>query len=178
MARLKMFDVGNTSRIGFFCLAESKEQAVEIACAAGHVKSAENARCYEFDLDDILKKDSAAESLRELVAEGKPGRLIKELPALTLSRRGFEIAKQSADSGKKIKKENGESRGASKIKRFRAVPPLSANFPLRNGWLFKASSKPSKRAAFSRTSSLKPVACASASSFSEEMFKALPPRSG
>lgn len=107
MAGLKMFDVGNTSRTGFFCLAESKEQAAEIACAAGHVKSAENARCHELDLDDVLKKDSAAESLRKLVAEGKPGRLIKELPALTLSRRMFGIAKQSADSGKKIKKENG-----------------------------------------------------------------------
>jgi len=80
---MKLFDVGNSNRMGAFILEVSAEAAVERCVRAGHVKAAKNARPHEIPLEK-MKEDTAYDSFMELVNAGKTGRLAKQIPAMNI----------------------------------------------------------------------------------------------
>lgn len=70
---MRVYDVGNKARVGFWCAAPDAETAKQIALAAGHAKKLEN-----LDTTDITEKFSG-EGAAEILNGERTGHLVRQL---------------------------------------------------------------------------------------------------
>jgi len=77
---MKIFDVGNSKRIGMWVIASDANDAEGIAKQLGHIKKKAN------NIEDVtqaMQGDSAWTSLSSLLSSGKRGQICKQIEALS-----------------------------------------------------------------------------------------------
>ena len=80
----QFFDVANSKGQGCWISAKDKNDAVQVAVALGHVKKASSAKVSD-PID--MSKDSAYDSVKEILESGKRGQFAKVIQPLNI----FEV---------------------------------------------------------------------------------------
>lgn len=101
---VRIFDIGNKAKVGFWCAAPDAETAIEIALDAKHGKARENLHATDVT-DSFLSQDPEhhdAASIQAIVNGTKTGRVIGQMPA---AYNAAEFFKAFAETGKPPERE-------------------------------------------------------------------------
>ena len=94
---MRIYDVGNTARVGFWCAAPDAETAKQLALAAGHGKKLANLRATDV-ADHFLAQDPKhhdAASIRSVLDGTRTGRVIGRAHSVRMD----EVFRAIAETG-------------------------------------------------------------------------------
>lgn len=82
---MRIFDIGNKARTGFWCAAPDAETAKAIALAAGHAKSIDNLRATDVTEHFLDKRAMGHTGIDEIVNGAATGHVIGRCQSYTMA---------------------------------------------------------------------------------------------
>lgn len=73
---MRMYDIGNTNRIGFWVCAKDENSALNIVEKRGHIKNRKNARIHDITEQALEDDKKKTDTLKQILNGNKQGRLM------------------------------------------------------------------------------------------------------